>query len=160
MATVVGCGNRGGDISRLQPFWVWGENPELDAKLAAMHQTAKRISVTGGTQRMWCTIAGSVLCGRRLYGAECCYITERQFAHMRRILCTAMGDSEGRRPDSVRLLATAGGKWGPDVARINRMIQDWVMEYRKGTGWLSLGLQGALARCADEADARSGLHML
>lgn len=63
-----------------------------------------------------------------LYGAACHYTTEKQFAEMRRVMCTAMGDKEGRRPDSVRLLVEGGGKCDPEVLRMKRLVNHWQTE--------------------------------
>lgn len=68
--------------------------------------TAKRQSVR-------CAVAGFV---------------ERQFARMRRVMCTAMGDGNGRPPDSERLLAAASGKWEPQVVCVKRTLEHWQAE--------------------------------
>lgn len=67
----------------------------------------------------------SALYGRCLSGAECHYITKRQTQKLRHIMCTAMGDAHGRRPDSVRLLVEVGGTWEPGLARIKRRVKHW-----------------------------------
>lgn len=73
----------------------------------------KRIRNTSGTVEQHCAMMASVPYGRRLYGEECHYITEEQVKTMRRVMCTAMGDTEGRRPDGVRQLVYGSSKWGP-----------------------------------------------
>lgn len=71
---------------------------------------------------------GAILFGKCLYGSECHYITDTQFVRIRRVMCTAMGDKGGRRPDAVRLLVVGAGKWGPEVVRAKRLVTHWQME--------------------------------
>lgn len=47
---------------------------------------------------------------------------------MRRAMCTAMCDKEGRRPDAVRLLVVGAGKWDPEVVRAKRLVKHWQTE--------------------------------
>lgn len=89
---------------------------------------ARRIRCTGGSQQASCDVAGALLFGRCLYGAECHYITDNQFAHMRRVICIANGDAEGRRSDGVRLLVIGAGKWDPEVVRMKRLVRHWQKE--------------------------------
>lgn len=65
----------------------------------------------------------SVLFGRCLYGTEGHYITDKKFKAMRRFMCTAMGHEEARRPDWVGLLVYGGGRWGPEVVRVKRLVK-------------------------------------
>lgn len=71
---------------------------------------------------------GATLFGNCLYGSEYHYITERQFTNMRRVMCTALGDKEDRRPDSGRLFVVGAGEWDPEVARAKRLVKHWQKE--------------------------------
>lgn len=101
---------------------------EMDAKLAKLQATSKRILATGGAQRVRGTMMASVLYGRCLHGAECHSISKRQSQRMRLIMCTAMRAAHGRRPDSVRLLVESAGKWEPELVRVKRVIKHWQNE--------------------------------
>lgn len=102
-------------------------HPELSNNIEALQAPATRIGITGGTQASCRNSMGAILFGKCLYGEECYYITERQFICMRRAMCTAMGDKDGRRPDAVRLLVVAG-KWDPEAVRAKRLVQHWQRE--------------------------------
>lgn len=110
----------------------------MDAKLAKLQVTSKRIHAAGGAQRLRGSMMAWVLYGRCLYSAECHYITKHQTQRMRRVMCTAMGDAQGRTPNSVRLPAESGGKWEPDPVRIKRIVkhgQNEVAVYEVPTGY-------------------------
>lgn len=98
-------------------------HPELSKRIDSLREPTRRISSTKGTQSM-----ASIPSEKCLYGAECHYITERQFRGLHRVMCTAMGDKEGRRPDAVRLLVFGAGKWDPEVARAKRLVKHWQKE--------------------------------
>lgn len=100
------------------------KHPELGAKLQGFLTASLRITLRA-------TMVASVLHGRCMYGSGCHYITKRQTQQMRRIMCTAMDDEHGRRPDSIRLLAERKGKWEPEIVRIKRMIKHWQSEERQ-----------------------------
>lgn len=51
------------------------------------------------------------------------HYTTKQSEKMRRVMCAAIGDGNGRRPDRVRLLVIGGGKREPEVARAKLMVQ-------------------------------------
>lgn len=66
----------------------------MDAGLARLQATSKRIRATGGAQQLRGAMMASVLYGRCLYGAKCRYITKRQTQKRRRTMCTAMWDAQ------------------------------------------------------------------
>lgn len=68
-------------------------HPHLDKNIADLQGAARRICCTGG----WQQDTGHV-------------ITEQNVACMRKVVCTAMGDTEGWRPDAVRLSIGAGSQ--------------------------------------------------
>lgn len=81
-------------------------------------------------------MAGSVLSGRCLYGAECHYITEQQLALVRRIMLprwemAADGDQVG--PACWRRHAVSGDRGRSVCSRIGRRRQK-AMLYRMGIG--------------------------
>lgn len=47
---------------------------------------------------------------------------------MRRVMCIATGDGDGRRPGGVRQLVIGRGKWEPEVARAKGMVKHWQAE--------------------------------
>lgn len=91
-------------------------HPELNKMIESLRALAPRTCSTNGTQSGRCN------------GSECHYITEKQFVNMRRVMCTAMGDNHGRRPDAVRFLVVGAGKWYPKVVRTKRMVKRWQKE--------------------------------
>lgn len=74
---------------------------EIEKKIADQQSVARRARCTGGSQEARCNTAGTLLFESCVYGAECQYMTDKQFARMRSAMCTAMGDADGRRADSV-----------------------------------------------------------
>lgn len=86
------------------------KHQDMEATLAADVASHQHEDQSLGGQKLRGSMMASVLYGQCLYGAECHYIIKRQTQRMRRIMCTAMGDAQGRRPDSVRLLVESGGK--------------------------------------------------
>lgn len=54
------------------------KRPEMDAQLAKLQVTSKRIHATEVAQRLRGSMMASVLHGRCLNGAECHYIINRQ----------------------------------------------------------------------------------
>lgn len=96
--------------------------------MSGLWRAAQRIKVTGGTGRQRCTMMASVLFGWCLYGPECHYTAQKKRKAMWRVMGTAMGDAEGRRPDGVRLLFCGGGRWDPEVVRVKRLVKQWQAE--------------------------------
>lgn len=97
-----------------------GSRPWLNGQTHALRTVARRIYVTWGAQRARCNIAAPLIFGRCCYGADCHYITARQFSEH------VLGG--GRRPDSVRLLAVGGGKGDPEMVRMKRPVKHWQKE--------------------------------
>ena len=118
-------------IAQVKDLGVWHygygyKHPLLDSKLQELRATATRIGGIPIPRERKATMAAAIVYGRCLYGQEAHFITARHFQKMRGIMCTALGDRHAHRPQQPLLLHLAGGKFEPEVVRMNRLVRHWV----------------------------------
>ena len=118
-------------IGQVKDLGVWHygygyKHPLLDSKLQELRTTASRIGNIPIPRERKATMAAAIVYGRCLYGQEAHFLTARHFQKMRSIMCKALGDKHAHRPQQPLLLHLAGGKFEPEVVRMNRLVRHWI----------------------------------